>query len=160
MAPWVALAAVLVLLGWSLSRATRRTQRSGSSSAVTPPTQFEQHWKPDFDLNLPATEALQPLPEAVHQAPTAVQRRSAVDTGSSAPTADGVPWAGLSLELNAPDTPQGLDSDDPHAVRLALAQALWHNGQTKTATVLAREVMNSAPPALAQAARTWLDQRA
>jgi FimV-like protein len=157
MAPWVAMAGVLVLLGWIVWRATRRSNPTDPSTAETPPTQLEQHWKPDFDLNLPAAHDLQPLPEAVYQAPTAVQRSSTLTSTTSVPSAVGTPLAGLSLELDSPDA---LDSHDPHAVRLALARALWLQGQTQTARVLARDVMNSAPPALAQAARSWLDDRA
>ena len=90
-------------------------------------------------------------------APTAVQRRNAPTQDPTPSLALGTPLAGLSLDLDM--TPE-LDQSDPHAVRWALAQALWHQGQTQTARVLAREVMNSAPAPLAQAARQWLDQRA
>jgi pilus assembly protein FimV len=163
LAPWVALAGVLVLLGWTVWRAVRRSNPAAPSAVVeSPTTRLEQHWAPDFDLNLPAADDLQPLPEAVHQAPTAVQRSNPTSPlAEPAPSAAGTPLAGLSLELGSPpQASEGLASQDPHAVRLDLARALWQQGQTKTARVLAREVMNSAPPALAQAARSWLDDRA
>ena len=156
MAPWVALSAVLALLGWSVWRGVRRPKHQDADPSSETLNPLEQHWKPDFDLDLPAADALQPLPE-VSQAPTAVQRRNAPTQDPPPSLAVGTPLAGLSLDL---DTTPELDQGDPHEVRWALAQALWHQGQTQTARVLAREVMNTAPAPLAQAARQWLDQRA
>lgn len=156
MAPWVAISGVLALLGWTVWRAVRRPKPQDAAQTAAMPTSLEQHWKPDFDLDLPAADALQPLPE-VSQAPTAVQRRNAPTPEPVTFQAVGSPLAGLSLDLDDPPAP---DLGDPHAVRWALAQALWQQGQTQTARVLAREVMNAAPASLAQAARHWLDQRA
>jgi FimV-like protein len=160
MAPWVALAGVLVLLAYTVLRATRRPEAASTSQAEPPTSQLEQHWKPDFDLDLPAAEDLQPLPADVNQSPTAVPRSAPSFQTQAMPMGLATPLAGVSLELDPPKLPDLIDHHDPHAVRLALARALWQQGQTQTARVLAREVMNSAPPALAQAARSWLDERA
>jgi hypothetical protein len=116
--------------------------------------------KVDFDLHLPEPESLPPLPERVSQAPTPVAR---TQTARQAPVQASNPsWLSVSdLSLEAPDPVQTSTTmpQDPHALRLELAGALWQQGLTQTARVLVREVMVQANPDLAEQARRWLDER-
>lgn len=159
--PWVAVSLVLLLLirvGWRSMRRNPQPESDIEPGLLVTPLRV------DFDLNLPRVDELPPLPAEVLQPPTRVARSTpaqAVITGSPV---GANPMAGLSLDL--PDLGSGAAAasgpewpNDPWALRLTLAQALWGRGLTQTALVLAREVAAQAPAAQAQSARVWLDER-
>lgn len=159
MTPWAAWGLVALLLSWVIWRAMRRTppppQRTVFEEGVTP-------LRVDFDLDLPRVDDLPPLPADLLRPPTPVTRPNAAPASSQGPGVGADPMAGLTLDLNdlgpvaAPPEPL---PTDPWALRLALAQALWAQGLTQTARVLAREVAAQAPAEVAQSARAWLDER-
>ncbi len=167
---WAALALVLTLTAWVLLRALRRPVQPQAApsppppSASVSPSPIESSLpalKVDFDLDLPPTEALPPLPESVHQAPTPALRAHRGE-GSDSPVSPFNPsqaMAGLSLDLPSNPEQARQASPDEYAVRWALVQALWDRGLTQTARVLARELQDQAPAEWSNAARQWLNER-
>ncbi len=158
--PWAALGLVVLLMGWVIWRVMRKpstpTRAMALDEAVTP-------LRVDFDLNLPRVEELPPLPAELLRPPTPAARAAAPSASPVGPSLGADPMAGLSLDLPqvgpSAAVPAALPTE-PWALRLALAQALWTQGLTQTALVLAREVAAQAPADVAQSARAWLDERA
>lgn len=167
--PWAALALVLALAALVCWRAMRRPVRNSPMADRQAKTSAPA-LKVDFDLELPPPEGLPPppeglppLPDSVHQAPPPVARSAnppaASPIGPARSPAD--PMAGISLELPAAPTVQTEPiPTDPHALRLALIQALWDRGLPRTASVMARDMQDQAPAEWASQARQWLDERA
>ena len=156
---WAALALVLTLAGWVLWRAQQR-QNQATPLTTEPGMGLGQPLQVDFDLSLPSAESLPPLPDSVHQKPTAVHR---VITPTSSSPADPNfrpvnPMAGISLDLPGAET--GLSANERFELRWDLVQALWDRGLTQTARVLARELQDQATPEWSQRAQQWLDERA
>lgn len=151
---WAALGLVLSMALWVAVR-RRRSTPLATTPASDPTPDVVPPLAVDFDLNLPSAEQLPPLPDRVHAAPTPVQRtRVSNPSGPAEPPRTADPMAGLSLDLPATEWPQ-----DPHEQRLALAEALWAQGLSHTARVLAREVMTQAPMPWSDRARDWLNER-
>ena len=158
--PWATAILVLLLCAWTLGRVMRPAPVVSPTPSAADEPAPSSPLKVDFDLHLPEPESLPPLPERVSQAPTPVAR---LQTARQAPVQASNPsWLSVSdLSLEAPDPVQTSTTmpQDPHALRLELAGALWQQGLTQTARVLVREVMVQANPDLAEQARRWLDER-
>ena len=157
--PWAALGLVVMLMGWVIWRVVRKpttpAQALAADEAVAP-------LRVDFDLNLPRVEELPPLPAELLRPPTPAGRATAPSVPSVGPSMGADPMAGLSLDLPSVGPSAAVPlawPTEPWALRLALAQALWAQGLTQTALVLAREVAAQAPADVAQSARAWLDER-
>ncbi len=153
--PWAALGLVLTLALWVAVRRRHATSDAPAQTPVPVPDAAPP-LAVDFDLNLPSADQLPPLPDQVHAPPTPVRRSQVTSpSGPAEATAVRDPMAGLSLDLPATELPL-----DPHEQRLALAEALWAQGLSNTARVLARDVMTQAPLPWSDRAREWLNERA